>query len=124
MAGDGPPLSLRPIPVANREPKNLAEFIAWANQQPGGFRALDEAKLREQIQADEEAKRKEENGEAPALAEDDEDVDMSDGQEEDDGDALKDAEKAREEVLKNVEYVFRPPSHMKPANIAFYQYRG
>jgi mediator of RNA polymerase II transcription subunit 17, fungi type len=105
MAGDGPPLSLRPIPVANREPKNLAEFIAWANQQPGGFRALDEVKLREQITADQEAKRKEENGEAPQVAEDEEDVDMEEEQEEDDGDVLKDAEKAREEVMKNVEYV-------------------
>ena len=120
--GDSQPLSLRPIPVANREPNNLSEFIAWANQQPGGFRALNEAKLREQIEAEEEAKRREENGEAPAIADDD-DVHMSDGHEED-GDATKDPDKAREQVLMNVEYDTNLWNHtLIVANDATYQNR-
>ncbi|KAK2673340.1 Mediator complex, subunit Med17 [Fusarium oxysporum f. sp. vasinfectum] len=52
--GDDQPLSIRPSPVADRKPQNIAEFIARANAQPGGFRAINEAKLREEL-AQEEA---------------------------------------------------------------------
>ncbi|CAM1501804.1 Fc.00g037880.m01.CDS01 [Cosmosporella sp. VM-42] len=97
---DGHPLSLRPTPVADGKPKNIAEFIARVNAQPGGFRALDEKKLREEIRAREELKRREENGEIMST-EEDEDVDMSDGQ--DDDDDANDPDKAREEVLKNID---------------------
>ncbi|KAK7425848.1 RNA polymerase II mediator complex subunit [Neonectria magnoliae] len=99
---DGPPLSLRPHPVADRKPKNLAEFIARVNAQPGGFRAVTEAKLREEIRAREESAR---SGDAH-----DEDVDMSDGgddededEDEDEDDEDKDPNEARMEVLRNID---------------------
>lgn len=94
---DGPPLSLRPHPVADRKPKNLAEFIARVNAQPGGFRAVTEAKLREEIRIREESIQ---NGDAA-----DEDVDMSDGGGDDEEDEDKDPNEARMEVLRNIEYV-------------------
>ncbi len=94
---DGPPLSLRPFPVADKQPKNLADFIARVNALPGGFRSVTEANLEDEIrsrgQGDDDA--------AP------EDVDMSDaddGPEDDDGAAAaKDPNMARMEVLKNIE---------------------
>lgn len=93
-SGDGPPLSLRPFPVADSKPKNIADFISRVNLQPGGFRDLSEEKLREQIRA------RDVDGDEPA----EQDVDMSDG-EDDDEPAAKDANAARMEVLKNIEYV-------------------
>lgn len=107
MGSDGgPPLSLRPLPVNDGKPKNIAEFIAWANMQPGGFRALNEKKLQEEIKAAEEARRrKEENPDA----EEDEDVEMKD-KEDEAGDPAKDPMKAKEEVLRHIEYV-------KPLNL-------
>lgn len=94
---DGPPLSLRPHPVADRKPKNLAEFIGRVNAQPGGFRAVSEDKLREEIRTREANNA---NGEAA-----DEDVDMSEGGDEEDEDVARDPHEARMEVLKNIEYV-------------------
>ncbi|KAM5346788.1 hypothetical protein ACJ41O_009793 [Fusarium nematophilum] len=96
---DGQPLSLRPHPVADRKPKNIAEFIARVNAEPGGFRSLSEAKLRDEIAA-----RQATNGDAL-----DRDVDMADsGQDEeedqeDDQDEARDAQEARMEVLKNID---------------------
>jgi mediator of RNA polymerase II transcription subunit 17, fungi type len=94
--GDDPPLSLRPSPVADRKPQNIAEFIARANAQPGGFRAINEAKLREEL-AQEEA----EYGDAL-----DRDVDMADGDQDEDNDqdAQRDLQEVRIEMLKNLEY--------------------
>ncbi|KAH6973481.1 subunit 17 of mediator complex-domain-containing protein [Ilyonectria sp. MPI-CAGE-AT-0026] len=92
---DGPPLSLRPHPVADRKPKNLAEFIGRVNAQPGGFRAVSEDKLREEIRTREANNA---NGEAA-----DEDVDMSEGGDEEDEDAARDPHEARMEVLKNID---------------------
>lgn len=89
---DGLPLSLWPFPVADKEPKSLAEFIVRVNAQPGGFRAVSEAKLREEIKAREEA----------GGATEDADVDMADV---DDDDAAKDPNVARAEVLKNIDVV-------------------
>lgn len=100
--GASPPLSLRPYPVADKKPKNLAEFIARVNAGPGGFRSVTEDKLAEEIKVQEEQSR---NGVA-----EDEDVDMSDG--DDDGDEetpWKDPQLARMEVLKNIEYVSTRP---------------
>ncbi|KAJ6446829.1 mediator of RNA polymerase II transcription subunit 17 [Purpureocillium lavendulum] len=88
----GPPLSLRPFPVADRQPSNLAEFIVRVNAGPGGFRSLTEDKLREQIKV-------EENPEDEAEQED---VDMSDVAGDDEA-ATKDPNLARMEVLKNVD---------------------
>ncbi|KAG5978153.1 hypothetical protein E4U54_007052, partial [Claviceps lovelessii] len=92
-SADCPPLSLRPFPVADRAPKNLAEFIARVNTQPGGFRAVTEEKLRDEIKA----------RETPAAADSDpEDVDMSDAGHDEDQ-VSKDPSLARIEVLKNIE---------------------
>jgi mediator of RNA polymerase II transcription subunit 17 len=98
---DDPPLSLRPQPVDDKKPKNLAEFIARVHAQPGGFRALSETSLREDIRKREE---KEQNGE-PTV---DEDVQMADGDAHDDDEeanTAQDPNEARMEVLKNIEYV-------------------
>lgn len=94
--GDDQPLSIRPSPVADRKPQNIAEFIARANAQPGGFRAINEAKLREEL-AQEEA----EYGDAL-----DRDVDMTDVDQDDDDDedAPRDLQEVRMEMLKNLEY--------------------
>ncbi len=103
-SGDGPPLSMRPFPVADKSPKNLADFIARVNALPGGFRSVTETSLEEDIHA-----RNETNGEDGA-----EDVDMSDDddadddQDDDDDDeddaGAKDPLAARMEVLKHIEY--------------------
>ncbi|KAF9781058.1 hypothetical protein IL306_014254 [Fusarium sp. DS 682] len=94
---DSQPLSLRPAPVADRKPQNIAEFITRANAQPGGFRAISEAKLREEL-ALEDA----ENSDAL-----DKDVDMADADEDDDDDddqdAPRDLQEVRMEMLKNLD---------------------
>jgi mediator of RNA polymerase II transcription subunit 17 len=98
---DGPPLSLRPVPIADTKPKNLAEFIARVNAQPGGFRAVTEDKLQEEIRA------REEDGDTNEP----EDAVMEDDAPEDETSAAKDPALARLEVLKNVEYdMFLSPS--------------
>ncbi|TQV92097.1 hypothetical protein V2A60_004397 [Cordyceps javanica] len=109
--GDGPPLSMRPFPVADKSPKNLADFIARVNALPGGFRAVTEAGLEGEIDV-----RPEVDGEDGAQ-----DVDMTGGplnnnDEDDDGDNdnegdndddedddAKDPQAARMEVLKNID---------------------
>lgn len=88
----GPPLSLRPFPVADQKPKNLAEFIARVNAQPGGFRSITEEKLREELR----------NSEDPDAA-DDQDEELSEAAGEADV-AERDPGVARMEVLKNIEY--------------------
>lgn len=89
---EGPPLSLRPFPVADKAPKNLADFIARVNTQPGGFRDVTEAKLRDEIKSREIL---------GAGDSDTEDVDMSDAVNDDD--QAKDPSLARMEVLRNIE---------------------
>lgn len=84
--------SLRPWPVGDKKPKTLAEFIARVNARPGGFRNLSEAKLREQIAA-------QENG----RMEVDEPSDSDPEDEEATVDKPKDAMVAREEFLRNIE---------------------
>jgi mediator of RNA polymerase II transcription subunit 17, fungi type len=92
-----PSLSLRPFPVADRKPQNLSEFVSRVNAEPGGFRAISEEQLREEIRT---------NAENGGL---DEDAHMSDGEtpSPDDGAedeaALKDPAQARMEVLRQVE---------------------
>lgn len=92
-SSDGPPLSLRPFPVADKAPKNLAEFIARVNTQPGGFRDVSESKLQDEIKSRENVN----GGDS-----DQDDVDMSDGGGVDD-EPVKDVAAARMEVLKNIE---------------------
>ncbi|KAL6889730.1 subunit 17 of mediator complex domain-containing protein [Trichoderma longibrachiatum] len=92
-SADGPPpLSLRPFPVADQKPKNLADFIARVNAQPGGFRAVTEAKLREELKNSESS-----DGAA------DEDEDMSSDAGPENEVAEKDPNVARMEVLKNID---------------------
>ncbi|KAF4976215.1 hypothetical protein FZEAL_7078 [Fusarium zealandicum] len=98
---DGQPLSLRPHPVADRKPKNIAEFIARVNAEPGGFRALSETQLR-----DEAVAREATNGETQDK---DVDVDMAetgndeDEDEEGEQDAARDPQEVRLEVLRNID---------------------
>lgn len=96
---DGQPLSLRPFPVAGKEPKNLADFIARVNAQAGGFRALTETKLHEEIRA---------GGDSNGAAVEQDDVEMADAADDDDA-AAKDVSAARMEVLRNIEYVCPAP---------------
>lgn len=100
-ADDGPPLSLRPFPVANQKPKTLAEFIARVNAQPGGFRATTKEKLEEEICANQ----------SKDGADDVEDMQMSDGEGDDSASnegepesSIKDPNQARMEVLRDMEY--------------------
>ncbi|TWU75137.1 RNA polymerase II mediator complex subunit [Metarhizium rileyi] len=90
---DGPPLSLRPFPVADKAPKNLAEFIARVNTQTGGFRDVTETKLQNDIKSRAEVV----NG----ADSDPDDVDMSDAGH--DEESSKDPAVARIEVLRNIE---------------------
>jgi hypothetical protein len=98
----GPPLSLRPVPIADKKPKNISDFIARVNAQPGGFRSLNADQLRADIQA------RRDRGEA----EDDADLDSSD-EEEGEDDGPKDLNLIRMEVLKNIEYA-SPPLFARP----------
>ncbi|KAI1408218.1 subunit 17 of mediator complex-domain-containing protein [Hypoxylon sp. FL1857] len=93
MASPGSPFSLRPWPIGDKQPKNLGEFIARVNAERGGFRNLTEAKLREEIAA-------QENG----HIETDEVSESSEEEgEEADPDKAKNVMAAREEFLKNIE---------------------
>jgi mediator of RNA polymerase II transcription subunit 17 len=94
-------LSLRPFPVADKAPKNLAEFIARVNAQPGGFRAVTETKLRDAIKAREVTN----SGDV-----DQEDVDMSDGGNDDE--PAKDPLAVRLDVLKEIECAFYIPPQL------------
>jgi hypothetical protein len=105
MAGDATPLSLRPFPVADKKPKSISDFIGRINTQPGGFRDVTEAKLRDEIARQAQAG-------VP-----NEDVNMSDGEEEDDeeeedtDEVEVDPLQAREQVLREIESVFSPNLH-------------
>lgn len=90
---DGPPLSLRPFPVADKQPKGLADFIARVNAQPGGFRAVTETKLQQQVAA----------GQVSDGAPDD--VAVEDVPDDGDDAAADDPAAARLEVLRNIECV-------------------
>ncbi|KAK8148365.1 RNA polymerase II mediator complex subunit [Beauveria asiatica] len=110
--GDGPPLSMRPFPVADKSPKSLADFIARVNALPGGFRSVTETSLEEELDARRDGTTTT-TAAAAAGEEDaaqDDDVDMSDDanadddEEDDDEDtAAKDPMTARMEVLRNID---------------------
>lgn len=82
------PFSLRPWPIGDKKPKNLGEFISRINAQSGGFRNVTEAKLREEITAQEDGR-----VEAEGSSDEEEDEDVE----------LKSVTAAREEFLKNIE---------------------
>ena len=92
--GEGAPLSLRPFPVADKKPKNLAEFVARVNAQPGGFRELKSARLLEEIAARE-----------TSGSNEDEDMDVSEDDDDEDEKAAGEADpaKVRQEILMNLE---------------------
>lgn len=43
--------ALRPLPVGDRRPQNLSEFIQRVNAERGGFRTVTEEKMREEVEA-------------------------------------------------------------------------
>jgi mediator of RNA polymerase II transcription subunit 17 len=90
------PFSLRPWPTGDKKPKNLAEFISRVNAEPGGFRNLNEAQLRQEIQAKEQGQVEDDGSEGSSEDEDGEVEEMKG----------KNAIGAREEFLKNIESVF------------------
>lgn len=107
MSAGQSPFSIRPIKSpGDRKPKTLAEFIARVNAtHPGGFRALNQADVKRQI----EEKETKHDGETDSP-----DVQMEDGvarsEEEGDTEASKDMGAARMEVLRNISYATRPNS--------------
>ncbi|KAL2023560.1 hypothetical protein VTK56DRAFT_2168 [Thermocarpiscus australiensis] len=88
------PFSLQPRPAPRRGPQSIAEFIQRINAEPGGFRGLNSAELRRQIEARQnEADR------------DDDDVDMIGGPaSEADSEVAetKDITVARDELLRAI----------------------
>lgn len=107
--GDGPPLSMRPFPVADKSPKSLADFISRVNALPGGFRSVTETSLEEELDARRDGTTTTTGDGKEEDAAQGDDVDMSDDanaeDEEDDEEdtAAKDPMTARMEVLKNIE---------------------
>lgn len=87
----GPPLSLRPVPVGDKKPKVIADFIARVNAEPGGFRAVNSEELRAEL------RQREERGHNGITLESEESSD------EEEGDGSKDINAIRLEVLKNIE---------------------
>ncbi|CAJ2504477.1 Uu.00g118710.m01.CDS01 [Anthostomella pinea] len=87
------PFSLRPWPTGDKKPKNLSEFISRVNAERNGFRNVTEAKLREEIAAQEEGRM---------------DVDAAEGSTDDEEDPETDKSKgviaARDEFLRNLEF--------------------
>lgn len=97
MAGSNQtPFSLRPWPTGDKKPHNLAEFISRVNAQPGGFRNLNQADLRREIQAGQQGRVEDDaaNSSEAEEEEDDDEVEEVKG---------KTATVAREEFLKNIE---------------------
>lgn len=54
MESEPPPtlFSLRALPLGDRRPQNLSEFILRVNAERGGFRNVTEESLREEMQAE------------------------------------------------------------------------
>lgn len=91
--GESAPLSLRPFPVSDKKPKNIAEFVARVSAQPGGFRSLNSAELRDDAAA------KETSGADDAMEVDEADVSEDD----EDDEAETDPAKVRQEILTSLE---------------------
>ncbi|KXJ93694.1 subunit 17 of mediator complex-domain-containing protein [Microdochium bolleyi] len=91
------PFSLRPWPTGDKKPKNLGEFVARVNAEPGGFRSVTEDKLREDIRALEET-------DPASPSSDDENDDDEADETKDDDDNTKDAIAARDEFFRNCDH--------------------
>ncbi|KAH8157892.1 hypothetical protein CIB48_g10348 [Xylaria polymorpha] len=93
--GDQTPFSLRPWPIGDKKPKNLAEFIARVNARPGGFRSLNEAELRRKVQEKQQGSLDDDGMDTSEGEGDDDEVEEAKG---------KTALVAREEFLKNIDF--------------------
>jgi mediator of RNA polymerase II transcription subunit 17, fungi type len=83
------PLALQPAPPPSRGPQTVAEFIQRVNAEPGGFRALNQDELRQQIEA------RRNKGET--------DVEMADAEDaEDEPSKASELLAAREELMRNI----------------------
>lgn len=91
--------ALNPLPLGNRGPKNLSEFIQRVNAERGGFRNITEDGLREEAEA-------ERNGVVESK-----EVDMISGKSEDEESAdqigPEEFGAAVNEVYQQAEYVLR-----------------
>jgi mediator of RNA polymerase II transcription subunit 17 len=104
MSSNHSPFSIRPIKATgDRKPKSLGEFIARVNiTHPGGFRALNQAEVRRQI----EEKDRKQHGDPDTP-----DVHMEDGagsEDEADPEASSDLGAARMKILQNISYAAPP----------------
>lgn len=89
----GSPFSLRPMPLGDRKPKNLGEFISRVNIQNGRFRNLREEDLRKETEAHDND------------IEDSANLDTTDTSDHgDDAEPSRDIKAARDEMLRNIEY--------------------
>ncbi|TRX90013.1 hypothetical protein FHL15_009114 [Xylaria flabelliformis] len=89
------PFSLRPWPTGDKKPQNLAEFISRVNAQPGGFRDVNEARLRREIQEKQQESLEDDGMDTSEGDDDDDEVEEVKG---------KTALVAREEFLKKVDF--------------------
>jgi len=90
------PFSLRPWPKGDKKPKNLAEFVARVNAEPGGFRSVTEDQLRDDIRIQEATAGLDQQS---SSSDDSDDEDES----KDDEDT-KDALAAREEFFRSCDH--------------------
>ncbi|KAK4140207.1 subunit 17 of mediator complex-domain-containing protein [Dichotomopilus funicola] len=98
------PFSLQPRSAPHQGPQSIAEFIERIKTQPGGFRALNSAELRREIEAIEASDHDDDGGDDDIGAGEN-DVDMTGDASEADGDIpeIKDAGVARDEVLRSIQ---------------------
>jgi mediator of RNA polymerase II transcription subunit 17 len=89
-----PPFTLRPRSTQRQGPQSISEFIQRANAEPSGFRSLDAAELRRQVEA-------QRNG-AAADADHDADVTADSSDTESDTADTKDIAAAREDLLRAI----------------------
>ncbi|KAK1833202.1 mediator of RNA polymerase II transcription subunit 17 [Podospora conica] len=97
MASDRP-FSLQPPPPPDRGPRTIAEFIQRVNRKPGGFRALNEADIRRQIEA---AKHNKDGQDGDVDVDADVDMDQAPDDDEPPRDELKEIQDARNEILRS-----------------------
>ncbi|KAI0402440.1 subunit 17 of mediator complex-domain-containing protein [Xylaria palmicola] len=88
------PFSLRPWPTRHKTPQNLAEFISRVNAEPGGFRNLNEAQLRRELQEKQQGKSNDDGADSSEEDDDDDETEEVRG---------KTAQVAREEFLRNID---------------------
>lgn len=94
------PFSLQPRSAPQQGPQSIAEFIERLNAQPGGFRAVNSAELRRELEASDH----DDDGGNDDNGAGENDVEMTGGASEADGDIpeTKDPMVARDEVLRSI----------------------